>query len=115
MRAELTKKQLDAVAIATKHAAFGDAIKQNADVAKAFISTLGNFEGADLANMPVWNFVADAIPAEASYADAMTYVSVIDVVADPDAKVPAAQAEAIRTKLVALDQRRQDRAPRDQD
>lgn len=102
MRTEMTKKRLDAVTIATKHPAFGDAIKQNADLAKAFIATLGNFEGADLANMAIWNFVADAIPAEANYADAMTYVSAIDVVADPDAKVPAAQAEAIRGKLVTL-------------
>jgi len=102
IRAELTKKRLDAITIATKHAAFGEAIKQNAEVAKAFVATLGNFEGSDLANMSIWNFVSDAIPAEATYADAMAYIGVIDVVADPDAKVPAAQAEAIRTKLVAL-------------
>lgn len=102
VQAEQTQKQLDAVMIATKHPAFAEGIKKNKEIGKAFIGVLGNFEGANLANAQIWNYVADAIPTEGTYGEVSAYLGAIDLAADPEAKAPSAQREAIRGKLLTF-------------
>lgn len=98
--AQLGKDKAAAVAKAAEHPGFAEAIA--GDTGKQFLQTVASLDGADVADKPIWKFVAQAIPADASVQEVGGMLGLIAVAADPEAKTPPAHLETIRTKLIAL-------------
>lgn len=98
--AEMSKKRNAAVFEATSHPGFVEAIKGETGV--QFLQTISSMDGEDLVGKPIWKLVAQAIPGEATPQELSGIIGVINIAADPEAKVAPDELNAIRTKLVAL-------------
>ncbi len=97
--AQTKKDTLEALTAAAAHPGFGEALRT--DDGGAFFGTLTILDAGDVAGSPIWEAIAKNLSDEMPVKTALRASGIIDLAADPGAKLPKAQFEEIRSKLVA--------------